>query len=130
LKCLKLEFQYDINQIDEWLREIDKVLRQVTAMDTMVYSYLKLSNFQTYFLQMAFQTGFLYELINNEDMKNLNNIIYQCSLTNENYVMNNINLWKNQKIAQKEILSMLEYQKDQLHKCKTDLNNIFNKMGP
>ena len=130
LKSLKREFQYNLGLIDEWLIDIDKILRQITAMDIQVYSYLKLSSFQGYFLQTAFQWGILYQIIDNDDMSKLNFILSQCCLPNENYIMNNINLWKTQKIAQKDVLATFEFQKDQLRKCKSDLQKIMTKIGP
>lgn len=130
LKSLKREFQYNLALIDEWLNNIDKILRQITANDLQVYSYLKYSGFQLFFLQTAFQWGILYNLVENEDIGKLNNILSHCSLLTENYVMDKINLWKSRQIDQKEALSIFEFQKEKLQTFKNDLQKIMQKIKP
>jgi hypothetical protein len=50
-KHLKREFEYDISLLQEWIDEIDKILRKITANDPQVFSYLRYTFFQRFFVQ-------------------------------------------------------------------------------
>lgn len=123
-KHLKREFQYNISLLQEWINEIDKILRKITAMDLRVYSYLQYSYFQRYFIQESFKLGIIYKLLNNEELSQLNTMLLHCSIGGEQYVNASIAQWKAQKINQAEALSNFEFEKEELQKYKKHLEHL------
>ncbi len=47
-KQLKRELQYDISLLQEWIDEIDKILRKIATNDTKVFSYLRYTFFSVH----------------------------------------------------------------------------------
>ena len=83
---LKREFEYDVSLLQEWIDEIDTILRKITASDTQVYNYLKYSFFQRYFMQESFKFGIIYKLFTNEDIFNLNEMLVHFDIGGEQFV--------------------------------------------
>ena len=127
LKHLKREFEYDISQIKGWIEEIDKILRKITANDSNVFSYLKYSYFARSFIQQAFNSGILYNKLNDEEISNLNTILSHCDLGFEGYINSLITQWKSSSIEQKEVLSKFEYEKEALSKYQKELAEFIKK---
>lgn len=125
---LKREFQYDISLLQEWINEIDKILRKITTSDTAVYSYLKYSLFQRYFMQEAFRLGIMYDLFSDEDISNLNYMLVHCDIGGEQYVNSFITKWKNQEIDKKEALASFDFQKEKLGEYKKYLGKLLLKI--
>ncbi len=121
---LKREFKYDISLLQEWIDEIDKILRKITASDIAVYSYLKYSLFQRYFMQEAFKLGIMYELFSDEDISNLNYMLVHCDTGGEQYVNSFLPKWRKQEIDKKEALINFEFQKERLGEYKKYLEKL------
>lgn len=126
---LKREVEYDISLIQEWIDEIDKVLRKITAKDLNVFSYLKYSYFQRSFIQQAFISGIMYNKLNNEEISQLNTILSHCDINFEGYVNSLITQWKSSTIEQKEVLTNFEFEKDSLNRFKRELDDIIKKIN-
>lgn len=128
LRHLKREFEYDSALLQDWIEEIDKVLRKITANDLQVFSYLRYSFFQRSFMQEAFKLGIMYNSLNNEEISNLNNILLHCDVGPEQYVNNAIQQWKNGQLQQRDALGQFEFQKDELKKFRKNLQEIVKKI--
>ncbi|MEK6690538.1 MAG: hypothetical protein AABY78_04435 [Nitrospirota bacterium] len=128
-KNLKREFEYNISLLQEWIDEIDKILRKITANDTQVFSYLKYSYYQRLFAQESFHFGILYELYNNnEDISTLNAIFFHCDINEEQYINQIITKWKDTQIEQKKALSTFEFEKETPQKYKKQLTELLGKL--
>ena len=68
VKHLKREFEYDISLMQEWIDEVDKILRKITANDNKVFSFMRYTFFQRSFMQEAFKFGIMYDALDNEDI--------------------------------------------------------------
>ena len=123
---LKREFKYNISLLKEWIDEIDKVLRKITAEDKQVYSYLKYSFFQRYFMQESFKLGIMYKLFDNEDIFSLNKVLLHCDIGMEQYVNSLIDRWKKGEIKRQEALDAFEFQKEELKEYKKHLEKLLS----
>lgn len=123
-KHLKREFEYDISLLQEWIDEIDKILRKITANDPQVFSYLRYTFFQRFFMQEAFRSGIMYNSLNNEHISNLNTILLHCDTGIEQYVNGAIQQWKTGQQSQKEALRQFEFEKEELKKYQKHLRGI------
>jgi hypothetical protein len=128
-KHLKREFEYDISLLQEWIEEIEKILRKITANDPAVFSYLRYTFFQRTFMQEAFRTGMMYNSLNNEDISNLNTVLLHCDLGIEQYVNSFIKQWQTGQLGQQEALRKFEFEKDELGKYKKRLQKILQKLN-
>lgn len=126
---LKREFEYDISLLKGWISEIDKVLRKVTLNDFSVYSYLNYSYFQRTFIQKAFDSGIMYNKLDNEDISQLNTILTHCNINLEDYINSFIKKWKGNLLEQKEMSDQFEYEKDLLDKYIKYLGKILKKLN-
>ena len=129
LKYLKREFEYDISLMQEWVNEIDKILRKITANDSNVFSYLKYSYFSRAFMQQAFNSGIMYKKLNNEEILQLNTILLHCDIASEGYINSLITQWKSGSIDQKDVLFKFEFEKDSLTQYKRQLDDIIKKIN-
>ena len=125
-KHLKREFEYDISLLQEWIDEIDKILRKITANDLQVFSYLRYTFFQRFFMQEAFRSGIMYNALNNEHISNLNNILLHCDIGIEQYVNGAIQQWKGGQLPQQDALRLFEFEKDELKKYQKHLSEILS----
>ena len=123
-KHLKREFEYDISLLQDWIDEIDKILRKITANDSQVFSYLRYTFFQRFFMQKAFQSGIMYNSLNNEHISNLNTILLHCDIGIEQYLNGAIQQWKVGQQPQKEALHQFEFEKEELKKYQKHLKEI------
>lgn len=123
-KHLKREFEYDISLLQEWIDEIDKILRKITANDPQVFSYLRYTFFQRFFMQEAFRYGIMYNSLNNEHISNLNTILLHCDTGIEQYVNGAIQQWKSGQQPQQEALRQFEFEKEELKKYQKHLREI------
>ena len=128
-KHLKREFQYDISLLQEWIDEIDKILRKITASDITVYSYLKYSLFQRYFMQECFRAGIMYDLFDDSDITNLNYMLVHCDIGGEQLINSFIAQWQKQEMCQKDALAKFEFQKEQLIQYRKHLELLFKKIN-
>ena len=123
-KHLKREFEYDISLLQEWIDEIDKILRKITAKDQEVFSYLRYTFFQRFFMQEAFRSGIMYNSLNNEHISNLNTILVHCDTGIEQYLNGAIQQWKTGQLMQQAALRQFEFEKDELIKFQKHLREI------
>lgn len=127
-KHLKREFEYDISLLQEWIDEIDKILRKITANDLSIFSYLRYSFFQRFFMQEAFRSGIMYNSLNNEEISNLNTILLHCDVGIEQFINGTIQQWKTGQLPQHEALRQFEFEKDELQRYKRHLREILGKL--
>jgi len=128
-KHLKREFKYDIKLLQNWIEDIEKILRKIAIKDKQIYQYIKYSDLGRYFMDESFKLGLIYNSFSDDQIFNLNKLVTHCSLSSEQYVNNKIAEWKNCPIIvedklQKELLKYFEYQKDQLSKFKIFLEDL------
>lgn len=123
-KHLKREFEYDISLLQEWIDEIDKVLRKITAGDPQVFSFLRYTFFQRSFIQEAFRSGIMYNTLNNEHISNLNNILLHCDIGIEQFLNGSIQQWKTRQLPQQDALRQFEFEKEELKKYQKHLREI------
>lgn len=128
-KHLKREFQYDISLLQEWIDEIDKILRKIAVSDITVYSYLKYSLFQRYFMQECFKVGIMYDLFDDSDISNLNYMLVHCDIGGEQLINSFIAQWKKQEISQKDALVNFDFQKEELITYRKHLELLFKKVN-
>lgn len=116
-KHVKREIEYDISLIQEWINEVDGILRKVTAKDPEVYNYLKFTFFQRYFfLQEALKKGIMYDALDNEDISHLSTILLHYDFGTQQFINSSIQQWKDQQITQQNVLRIFEFQKGVLQK--------------
>lgn len=123
-KRLKREFEYDISLLQEWIDEIEKILRKITANDPQVFSFLRYTFFQRSFTQEAFRAGMVYDSLDNEHVSNLNNILLHCDIGTEQYLNGSIQQWKIGKQPQPTALDQFEFEKGELKKYQKQLREI------
>lgn len=128
LKHLKREFEYDISLLQEWIEEVDKILRKITANDLQVYTYLRYTFFQRSFMQEAFRSGMMYRSLNNEEISNLNNVLSHCDTGIEQYVNGAIQQWKNKQLLQQDALRQFEFEKEELQRFRKHLQEVLKKL--
>ena len=128
-KNLKREFAYDISLLQEWVGDIDKILRKITADDQNVFYFLRYTFFQRHFIQEAFRCGLLYNLLTDEDISNLNTALVHCDVGGEQLANGNVQLWKTGQLPLKEALGIFEFEKECLLKYQKHFRNVLEKLN-
>lgn len=127
-KHLKREFEYDTSLLQEWIDEIDKVLRKITADDHQVFSYLRYTFLQRSFMQEAFRSGIMYKALNNDEISRLNSVLLHCDFGIEQVINGAIQQWNSVQLSQQEALRKFEFEKEQLQSYKKHLQEIVKKL--
>lgn len=127
-KHLKREYEYDVSLLQEWIDEIDKILRKITANDKQIFSFIRYTYFQRSFIQEAFRSGLMYNSLNNEEISNLNTILLHCDTGIEQYINGIIHEWKTDQKPQQEALRNFEFEKEELKKYQKHLREILSKL--
>ena len=127
-KCLKREFQYNLNLIEEWIQTVDRILQKITVQDYKIFDYLRYSSYQRFYLYQSFQFGVLYDFFNNEDVKIISDIENHLNINVEQYINFFIDRWKREDIGQREIHSAFDFQKQSLQREKRQLEGLFVKL--
>jgi hypothetical protein len=125
---LKREFEYNVSLLQDWMDEIDAILRQIAANDQAVFRYLRYTFFQKYFIAEAFRRGIMYNALGNDDMFNLNTILLHFDFGIEQYINSLIQSWQTGKVTQKDALSKFEFEKKEIQKYKKLLQEIVQKL--
>ena len=127
-KHLKRELEYDITLIQKFIDDIDKILHKITTDDSSVSTYLKYNYLQRSFIQRAFETGIMYDELNNDDISQLNALIMHCNFGSEQYVNELIQSWRERRQEQKGALGKFEFEKELLQNYKKLLEEILKKL--
>ena len=115
--------------MQEWIDEVEKILRKITANDNKVFSFMRYTFFQRHFMQEAFKFGIMYDALDNEDISKLNTILIHCDVGIEQYVNSSIGQWNSDQIQQQEALNNFEFEKEELGMYKKHLKAILNKLN-
>lgn len=127
-KHVKREFEYDISLLQEWIEEMEKILRKITANDSNVFSYLRYTFFQRAFMQEGFRTGMMYNALGNEDISNLNTVLLHCDFGTEQYVNSFIQQWKTGQLGEQDALQKFEFEKEELGRHRKRLQQILQEL--
>ena len=113
---LRRELQYDLDHISNWIEELEKLLRKVSAQDLEVFTYLRYSEYHRLFIDMCFVRGILYDIVDDEHIAQLNTVLFHLNVNMENVVNNSIQQWKEGQVERTKMLQVFEYERDQLKK--------------
>lgn len=91
LQNLRLELQFDIKKIDQWLAEMVAYRNAVNANSMQTYlGYFDLSRFVYVTANAMFLAGLLYKYLSDDDIGKLQAITSEFSAYGENYLNNQI----------------------------------------
>jgi len=115
-KLLKREFEFNISLLETWLSDFADVIVKISNDDRNVYHYFKYADFQVYFLRKAFEFGIVYALLKkDEGISKLIDMLNFFSSSSEQFVNQEIKLWKNNGIDKKTITDKMQFDKSKIN---------------
>lgn len=115
-KLLKREFAFNISLLETWLSDFADVIVKISNDDRNVYHYFKYADFQVFFLKKAFEFGIVYDLLKkDEDISKLIDMLNFFSSSSEQFVNQEIKLWKNNAIDKRTITDKMQFDKSKIN---------------
>jgi uncharacterized membrane protein YgaE (UPF0421/DUF939 family) len=124
VKNFSKEIEYNLSLINRLHSQINDVISKVTADRIDIYTYLDYKRYQRLFLDELFRQEVLYERLNQDEVSEIDTILFHFSIVAENYMNKNIEDWKARKIDRVPTLRSLEFERDQLEGYRQTLQNI------
>lgn len=122
------EINYNIKLLTQVLTDLKKCIEKVTVNDRLAYCNVNYGRFARFFLQSYYQSGYMSDVWNLNDIDKLDNIMIYYTAGSDAYVLNGLNNWRNNAIDQKETLATLGFERDGLEKHLQDLSELKVKL--
>lgn len=125
---IQRELQYNVDFLNGYKDEFEKMLRQVTANTKPVYLIFKHSKLQRLFILEAFQKGLLYKYLTVDEINNMDVMInyflpYRDQALNQ--ILSSYNSGQN---TAQSALATLEWDRDQIDLYIKILKNLKTKL--
>lgn len=113
---LQKEFDYNINFLDGYKDEFEKLIRKITANDRQIFTVFRFKKLQRLFILEAFNKGLLYKYLNSEDINELDAMLDYFNSSMDQVHYGYIENYINNKAPQQNSLQMFEFNRDQIIK--------------
>jgi len=124
IQLLKREVEFNTKLLLKYLKDINKIIENITANDNRINTYLKYSDFQVIFFGKSIQSGYIYEIFTDDEITKIIDCINHFTLFSENYINNFVGQFKNNEIDQQEMLGLFQFERSEIDKHLNFLRNI------
>lgn len=125
---LQKEFDYNINFLESYKQEYEKLIRQVTANDKEIFTIFRFNKLQRLFLQEAFNKGLLYKHLTSDEINDLDLMLsYFTDSMNQLHLMY-LDEYKSDKTTQQISLKRFEFNRELIDKYLKLVNQQKDKL--
>lgn len=108
---------------------MNKTIEKITINDKNVYYHFNYISYQRLFINTYFQQGYLYEKLDPDDINLIDTILSRMSLAGQTYINISIQMWKEDKYNQTQILNILAFERDSIEKYIKNIGDIKKKIA-
>ena len=127
-KNLAKECEFNEYYLEKIVRELQKVIEKIGVNDKNVFHYFNYVSYKRLYTQGYFQQGFLYEKLGPEEINLLDTILTKMTQIGDQYINNSIQLWKEDRINQKQIFEIVSFERNTIEKFIGDIGRIKQKI--
>jgi len=128
IKNLKNEFLYNIEYINSWIENTVEILNNISKGKRDCSCHQEFTKYQSYFLNKAFQSGILFELFNNVEIKGLIVIMSRYGTYYEDSINQSFKSWQSEDLKTEMAFEIFRASLQLLQIHKTSLEKIVPKI--
>lgn len=113
---LQKEFDYNINFLEGYKEEFEKLVRQVTANNKQVFTIFRFSKLQRLFILEAFNKGLLYKHLTSDEINDLDAMLNYFTGSMDQVHIMYLEQYKNGNSIRSESLGRFEFSKGLIEK--------------
>ena len=122
------EIDFNIKLLSQVLNDLKKCIEKVTVNDQLVYCNVNYGRFGRFFLQSYYQSGYISDKWDLNDIDKLDHILIYYNVGSDTYVLHGLENWRNGSLDQRETLSTLGFERDNLEKHIQELSDLKSKL--
>jgi len=127
-KNIQKESEYNLEYLSRQKTNIDDAINDVAANNRYLRFIPYFYKLQRQFILEAFNKGLLYSYLDTNEINGLDSMLTYFSHSTDRIVMDRLSAFKTNSITQAEMLLTLRYDKNQVIKYQSILENIKNKL--
>lgn len=125
---LQKEIDYNINFLDQYSKDYDKLIREIGTDGIGGEIIFRAARLQRLFILEAFNKGILYKYLDKEDINELDIMLNFFSHTMDNLSWENLKKYREKSISKKESLQNFEYEKGKIDKAMNFQKKLKEKL--
>lgn len=129
---LQRELNYNINFLERYKAEFEKLVRKVAANDKPIVTIFRFRSLQKLFIIEAFSKGLLYKYLTPEKINELDEMLNYFTINMDQIHFNYSEQYNSGKTTQQISLQRFEFNKDEIGKylkLAKDLKNKLKKLN-
>ena len=125
---LQKEFDYNINFLELFNNDIDKMLRKISSKDLTIFIVFRFYKLQRLFILETFNKGLLYKYLTIDDITDIDTMLTYFNNSTDQYAWNTLEDYQKGKILPKDALNKFEYDKTEVEKYIKILKKLKSKL--
>ena len=113
---LQKEFEFNINFIEKYRTEFEKLIRKVSANDKQPFIVFRFNRLQRLFILEAFSKGLLYKHLSADEINELDLMLSYFTIAMDQLHYNYLDEYKIGKCTQADSLAKFEFNKEEIDK--------------
>ena len=130
IENLQYEFEYNNNLFKKYSQKISECIEAVNAGTREVYLSLNYSFVASYFALQFYREGLASKYLHYEDIKRWNDVLINHGAGSEQYVLDNLALWRKGEVEADRVFTALKYERDQLNHAIEMIDYLKKKIVP
>lgn len=125
---LQKEFDFNINFLENYKDDFDKLIRKITANDKQVFTIFRFDKLQRLFILEAFNKGLLYKYLTSEEINDLDSMLnyFLPAMNQVHYTYSED--YKTGKRTQVDSLGLFEFNRGYIEKYLKLTKNLKDKL--
>jgi hypothetical protein len=125
---IQRELQYNIDHLESYKGEFEKMLRQITANGKEIWTIFKHNKLQRLFLLDAFQKGLLYRYLTTDEINQMDAMLNYFQPYRDQILTDLLNSFRTDQKTGQEVLATMEWDRDQIEKHIKTLKTLKTKL--
>jgi hypothetical protein len=109
---LQKELDYNINFIEGYGDEFEKLIRKVATYDKQIFTAFRFNKLQRLFILEAFNRGLLYKYLSSEEVNDLDAMLDYFNISMNQIHYGYVEDYKSDRVSQQDSLRIFEYNRD------------------
>jgi len=118
IKNLGHEFDYNINLLNKYDKELTGCLEKIAAESKVVFSTIQYSKIFKYFANQLYTEGLFSKYLHPEDMKRWNDFLTTLSLGSENYFLEMLDKWRKSEISKANVHAAVDQERNNVRHAR------------
>ncbi len=118
IKNLGFEFDYNINLLNKYDKDLTTCLEKIAADSKVVYSSIQYSKIFKYFANQLYTEGLFSKYLHPEDMKRWNDFLTTLSAGSENYFLEMLDKWRKSETTKTEVHAAVEQERTNIRDAR------------